>query len=114
MTPYPSIKAAQRSEIAPLKVRSSPWFMVAALVMADTLALTIAGVTSVWVRLSLNGQFDPMVYWRLWPLIGLFLLTYALLGLYPGIAISPVEELRRVVLITSLLYLSLGSAIFLF
>ncbi|MEL6327306.1 MAG: undecaprenyl-phosphate galactose phosphotransferase WbaP [Cyanobacteria bacterium J06626_23] len=114
MTLFSSATVYQKRDIAPLKVRSHPLYMLAALVVADTVAVTLAGFTSISLRLYLNGQFEPMIYWRLWPLIGLFMFTYALAGLYPGIAISPVEELRRLFLTTTLLYLSLGSAIFLF
>jgi Undecaprenyl-phosphate galactose phosphotransferase WbaP len=110
MTIYQSLKP----EIATLKVGPRPHYMIAALVAVDGLCLTLAGYTSVSVRLWLNGQFHPHLYWQLWPLVGVFLLAYALSGLYPGKAISPVEELRQLVITTSLLYLSLGSAIFLF
>lgn len=84
------------------------------MVVIDVLCLSLAGFTSVWARLLLNGQFHPSLYWRLWPLTGLFVLNYAIAGLYPGIAMSPVEELRRLSLTTTLVYLLLGSSIFLF
>lgn len=80
----------------------------------DFVCLFIAGFTSVWVRLILGGQFHPSLYWRLWPIVGLFVAAYALAKLYPGAAMSPVEELRRLTLTTTLLYLLLGSSIFLF
>lgn len=84
------------------------------LIGIDVLSLSIAGFVSVWIRLLLNGQFHPSLYWRLWPITGIFVLTYALAGLYPGVAMSPVEELRRLSLATTLMYLLLGSSIFLF
>ncbi|MEM6449696.1 MAG: undecaprenyl-phosphate galactose phosphotransferase WbaP [Cyanobacteria bacterium P01_D01_bin.105] len=84
------------------------------LVSIDFLCLTLAGITSVWLRLVFGGQFLPSLYWRLWPIGTIFILAYALANLYPGIAMSPVEELRRLTLATTLLYLMLGSAIFLF
>ncbi|MEO0541289.1 MAG: undecaprenyl-phosphate galactose phosphotransferase WbaP [Cyanobacteria bacterium P01_A01_bin.105] len=114
MTLFPSATVQQPRARMPLRVRSHPIYMLTALMITDTAMVTLAGVTSISLRLHLNGQFDPLIYWRLWPLIGLFVLTYGLAGLYPGIAMSPVEELRRVSLTTTLLYLSLGSAIFFF
>ncbi|MGB5915705.1 MAG: undecaprenyl-phosphate galactose phosphotransferase WbaP [Phormidesmis sp.] len=101
-----------RQAIAPVPHR--PRLTLAVLICIDTLCLSLAGFISVWTRLLLNGQFHPSLYWRLWPLIGIFLVTYGLAGLYPGIAISPVEELRRLTLTTTLMYLLLGSSIFLF
>ncbi|MEM9909092.1 MAG: undecaprenyl-phosphate galactose phosphotransferase WbaP, partial [Cyanobacteria bacterium P01_D01_bin.44] len=100
--------------IANLRVATRPHYMIAALVAVDGICLSLAGAISVSLRLFLNGEFHPSTYWQLWPIVGLFLLAYGLAGLYPGQAISPVEELRRLTLATTLVYLSLGSAIFLF
>ncbi|MEM9809500.1 MAG: undecaprenyl-phosphate galactose phosphotransferase WbaP, partial [Cyanobacteria bacterium P01_D01_bin.56] len=104
--------ASLRRAIDPVPHR--PWLTLAVLIAIDVLSLSLAGFTSVWIRLLLNGQFHPSLYWRLWPLTGIFVLTYAIAGLYPGIAISPVEELRRLTLTTTLMYLLLGSSIFMF
>ncbi len=95
-------------------VCTRPWLTLATLISIDFLCLSIAGATSVLTRLLFDGQFSLSLYWRLWPLIGIFIVAYAMANLYPGIAMSPVEELRRLILTTTLLYLLLGSAIFLF
>ncbi len=97
-----------------IPVPHRPWLTLAVLIVIDVLCLSLAGFISVWLRLAFNGQFHPSLYWRLWPITGIFILTYGLAGLYPGIAISPVEELRRLTLTTTLMYLLLGAAIFLF
>ena len=86
-------------------------FTLAIMVSIDVLCHSLAGFFSVWVQLF-NSQLDPFLYWRLWPVIGLFVLAYLLAGLYPGIAINPVEELRRLSLTTTLMYLLLGSSVF--
>lgn len=104
--------ASLRQAIA--HVRTRPWLTLVTLVSIDFLCLSLAGIASVWVRLVFDGHFHPSLYWRLWPITGIFILAYALANLYPGIAMSPVEELRRLTLTTTLLYLLLGSAIFLF
>lgn len=105
---------ADRFKQAIAHVRTRPWLTLAALMSIDFACLSLAGIGSVWVRLLFNGQFHPSLYWRLWPIVGIFMVAYALANLYPGIAMSPVEELRRLTLTTTLLYLLLGSAIFLF
>lgn len=79
----------------------------------DLFGLTLAGIISVYIRLVLDGKFHPSLYWQLWPVLGLFILAYATVGLYPGVAVSPVDELRWISLSTSLIYLALGSATFL-
>lgn len=94
-----------------MSTRSIP--MVGALAAADTLALVLAGVISVYGRLALNGAYDPVLYWRLWPILSVFLLAYTAAGLYPGVGLSPVDELRRVVLSTTFTYLVLGAGFFL-
>ncbi|HXG34505.1 MAG TPA: undecaprenyl-phosphate galactose phosphotransferase WbaP [Bryobacteraceae bacterium] len=51
--------------------------------------------------------------WGVWPLGAVCVAAYALFGLYPGVGINPAEELRRVVLAVSLVYLAGSAAIFL-
>jgi Undecaprenyl-phosphate galactose phosphotransferase WbaP len=82
------------------------------LLMIDGIALAIAGLIGVYVRLSLGGQFSPGLYWQLWPLIPGILAAYGVAGLYV-VGISPVDELRRLCITTTALYLALGSVIFL-
>jgi len=95
-------------------IPTRPRLTLLTLVSIDLLCLSLAGIFSVWVRLLFDGQFHPSIYWRLWPITGVFILGYALASLYPGIAMSPVEELRRLTLTNTLLYLLMGSSIFLF
>lgn len=109
-----TLSQSAQSAISPLKVNAHPSYMVITLITCDVLCLGLAGVVSVYIRLWFNGEFAPSLYWELWPLLSLFLLGYGLAGLYPGQGIGPVEELRRLTLTTTLLYLTLGSAIFLF
>lgn len=112
-SPYRSVNTVSlRQAIA--HVRTRPWLTLATLAGMDFVCLALAGILSVLTRLALEGQFQPSVYWRLWPVILLFIVAYGAANLYPAIAMSPVEELRRLTLTTTLLYLLLGSAIFLF
>ncbi len=83
------------------------------IMMADALGLSLAGLTSVMVRYVFGGQFEPSLYWNLWPLLSIMGVIYAVAGLYPAIGLSPVEELRRLILSTTLFYLALGAVIFL-
>jgi len=104
---------ASRPALSVLRVSTRSVPTVAVTIMADLLALGTAGLVSVWVQVLLNGQFEPMPYWQLLPLSGLFVVAYAAAGLYPGVAVSPVDELRRVSISTSLVYFVLGSTVFL-
>lgn len=95
-----------------MSTRSLP--MIGALLASDGVALVVAGAVSVYLRLAFNGQYEPFLYWQLWPILGLFLLAYATAGLYPAVGISPVDELRRICLSTTFTYLVLGAGLFLF
>ncbi|MDG2615177.1 undecaprenyl-phosphate galactose phosphotransferase WbaP [Thermoleptolyngbya sichuanensis XZ-Cy5] len=79
---------------------------------SDLLMLSLAGTISVYLRWFLDGKFQPLLYWQLLPLMGLFVLVYAAIGLYPGVAQSPVDEFRCVTIGTSLVYFLLGVTIF--
>lgn len=109
-----TVSQPTQAAIATLNVRAHPGYMITALILCDAFCLSVAGIASVYIRLWLNGQFAPSLYWELWPVISIFILGYGLAGLYPGQGIGPVEELRRLSLTTTLLYLTLGSAVFLF
>jgi Undecaprenyl-phosphate galactose phosphotransferase WbaP len=80
---------------------------------ADFLALTLAALISVYTRLFFEGQFQPSLYLQLWHVLIFFILAYATVGLYPGVVLSPVDEFRWVTVSTTLIYLVLGSVVFL-
>ncbi|NJO10803.1 MAG: undecaprenyl-phosphate galactose phosphotransferase WbaP [Leptolyngbyaceae cyanobacterium SL_1_1] len=100
--------------VTQFKVLTRPLPTVVLLMVSDFLALMLAGWISVKVRLFLDGRFTLDFYWSLWPVLCVFIVAYSVAGLYPGVTVSPVDELRRTSLTTTLIYLSLGSAIFLF
>ncbi|MBE9113990.1 undecaprenyl-phosphate galactose phosphotransferase WbaP, partial [Nodosilinea sp. LEGE 07298] len=94
-----------------MSTRSLP--MVGLLGASDLLALFLAGVVGVYLRLAFGGEYAPHLYGQLWPVLGIFLLAYAAAGLYPAVGISPVDELRRICLSTSFTYMVLGAGLFL-
>jgi Undecaprenyl-phosphate galactose phosphotransferase WbaP len=95
------------------RVPRYPWRQVLVLMGADLLGLGLAAVVTVLGRWWLGGEFSPSLYWQWWPMLGLFLVAYTIVGLYPAIALSPVDELRWLSLGTTLIYLVMGSVIFL-
>jgi Undecaprenyl-phosphate galactose phosphotransferase WbaP len=99
--------------ISALTISTRSWPTFVLMISSDLLGLSLAGVISVYVNLVLDSKFHPGLYWQLWPVLGLFIVAYATVGLYPGVASSPIDELRWVSLSTTLVYLVLGSAIFL-
>ena len=108
------VRRSLRPALAAIKHSTRSWPTIILLISADLLALTTAVATSVWGRVLLGGTLKPDFYWRLWPLLALFILSYSSLRLYPGVAISPVDELRSISLATTLIYFFLGAIIFMF
>jgi Undecaprenyl-phosphate galactose phosphotransferase WbaP len=82
---------------------------IAVLALVDVIALIFAGgiAYAVWA-LPIKGQSSTM-YLELVPLFSLFVLGYALSGLYPGLGLGPVETLRRQSYVTAFGFLVLAA-----
>lgn len=97
-----------------LDVSTRPWRIAMLLIISDVLAFLGAGIFSIWVRSWFAGGLEITVYSSLWPALLFTVLAYAVAGLYPGVIMSPAEELRRLSQTTSLIYLALGAMTFIF
>jgi len=70
-----------------------------ALLVADGLSvLTCLAVTQLLTSLALEPVGQPQMPLQLWGQAAAFLVTYLLLGLYPGIGLNPIVELKSLVL----------------
>jgi Undecaprenyl-phosphate galactose phosphotransferase WbaP len=75
----------------------------------DALALAVAAALAI-VIYAIPVKHQPLsLYLPLAPLTGLFIIGYALAGLYPGFGLGAVETLRRVVLVTALSFLLIAA-----
>ncbi len=92
---------------------SRPRWTATSFLIADFLALSFAFWFCVFCRRILGGEIDLEIYLRISPLALLFLIAFGTAGLYPGIGLNPVEELRRICLTASLVHLFMGTATFL-
>ena len=79
---------------------------------ADAVAIVSCSAIAVLLRYFLGGQFTLSFYLGLGFVTLLFLLVYALLGLYPGIGLHPVTELRKVFHGTTISFLVVATATF--
>ena len=75
---------------------------VIGLCLADVLGVAAVWSLAVWgYRAAGVGEYDPLVYLRFWPVLVVFAAFNAALDLYhgnwmyPAAALSPVEEMRR-------------------
>jgi Undecaprenyl-phosphate galactose phosphotransferase WbaP len=80
---------------------------------ADIAGFWIAFVTAVVIRHALGGQFLVSDYARFVPLLLGFVVVYAAMGLYPGVGLHPVRELRGIVYANSIVYLAIMAGTFL-
>jgi Undecaprenyl-phosphate galactose phosphotransferase WbaP len=80
-------------------------WMATLLFLSDAACLMLAGLAAVGLRLAMGNLINPPFYWSLVPYILIFLAIYALRGLYPAVGMSPVEELRNLTVITSVVFL---------
>jgi len=106
-----------------LILRYARIWMTVLLVLSDITSLFLSLAIAVIARtvlkqfagniLTLPSSIEPLDYLGLAPLILIFLGVYAWRGLIPAIGISPVGELRRLSISTSLAALGLASVAFL-
>jgi Undecaprenyl-phosphate galactose phosphotransferase WbaP len=90
-------------------IECRPGFMIACLAAGDLCGLALAGAIAIAFKLLPNGNQAALTsYISLIPLLPVFLLVYAAMGLYDGISLGPPEELRRLTLASVLVSLFLG------
>src|SRR5579872_5872008 len=111
---HAGVEAPEAENFPGSGVACRPFLSAAWIVAADTLALILAVTVSVLVRYAFGGDYALRVYWRLWPLLGLFAAVYVLFGLYPGIVVTAVTEIRRISAATTVVFLMLAVITFLF
>jgi len=84
------------------RARKSPWPLLAGsitrgtFIVADCLAVLAAYAVTVLLRTFTGGSGDLWQnYLRLTPFLAIVPVMIGLLGLYPGVLLNPIEELRR-------------------
>jgi len=95
------------------------WIMSGLYCLSDLAAIFFAVLLAYFLRKWAPEFILPpsvlmaRAYIELWPAIFLFALAYLVSGLYPGVGITAVEELRRTFIATSLVFTILSVWIFL-
>ncbi len=97
-----------------INVTCRPKLMIGSIILADLSALALSALVAIYSWWLIKGGYQPGLYLALWPVLSVFIIAYACVKLYPAVPLSSPEELRRLTFITSLVYLSLGTATFLF
>lgn len=92
---------------------ASPRRTALVLLLTDVLTVVASLLLAVWLRYLWDRSLLWEVYLDLWPALFLFPIAYGLAGLY-GVGIAPPEELRRLSYATSLVFVVLGGATFMY
>jgi Undecaprenyl-phosphate galactose phosphotransferase WbaP len=94
--------------------RGKPFLSLLLMIAADLFILGLAAVTAFVIRIGIPSLHTQKIYLQLWPGILIFILFYALVGLYTGVVLHPADELRKIVYSTTLVYITIAAATFLF
>jgi len=90
------------------------WIVSLSLMLVDVVVLLVAFWGGIGLRQwLLGGTWHWDLYLRLWPFLGLFLVYFALLGLYPGTGIRAPMEIRKIVYGLTTGFITLASIAFL-
>jgi len=108
MSTAAAIKTEFKGLSLPAKVPCRPVLTCLATVFSDLQALALSAGLALGMGHLTQGPASLATYGRLWPLVALFPAVYAMFGLYPGIAVNPVDELRRTFNATTLVCVILG------
>jgi Undecaprenyl-phosphate galactose phosphotransferase WbaP len=79
----------------------------------DLAGLSLVAAVSILLWSRFGTTLEPELYWKLWPVLLLFPVAYALSGLYPGFGRNPADELRKLSAATSVVYPALAVTLFL-
>jgi Undecaprenyl-phosphate galactose phosphotransferase WbaP len=113
----PNLRAESTLDASPFisssKYDTAPaWWTSASILLVDVLALSVIyWVAVIGRRLITPG--DVHFYLEVFPGLALFVLAFAVYGLYPGVLLHPAEEIRRVFHCISLVFLLLLCTTFL-
>jgi Undecaprenyl-phosphate galactose phosphotransferase WbaP len=102
-----------RIRVTPLvEISTRPFATSACLLITDILTLAISRWAGYLVWTRFNPQVSEGNLFQFWPSLFLYVLVYAIQGLYSAAGLGPVVELRRAVQSTAFVGLMLASASF--
>jgi Undecaprenyl-phosphate galactose phosphotransferase WbaP len=91
---------------------NSRFWMGVLLLSADTTSFLLSGFLAVGVRIILNESWRFDLFLQTLPTLAISLIFYGLIGLYPAVGMSPVEELKKLVTTETLVVLALAAVSF--
>lgn len=95
------------------KIKLSKDITTPLMIFADTIGLILASSVAVWIRFIFDGKFHPTLYAQLTPALAIFYTFLNINKVYPGILLSPHDELKRISQSITLGFLLLAAIVFL-
>jgi Undecaprenyl-phosphate galactose phosphotransferase WbaP len=89
------------------------WITTACILMADFWTLTFAFGVTVLGRHVVTPGYTFHCYWEVFQCLAMLLGAFWIQGLYPGVLLHPAEEMRRIFLSISTVFLVMASTTFL-
>jgi len=93
-------------------LKASPLLTVLIIALSDLAAVSV----SIIIGLLIRANFGPVAavesYYQMWPLLLIITVTFAGFGLYPGLGLSPANELRRLTYAISIVFIFLAGLTF--
>jgi Undecaprenyl-phosphate galactose phosphotransferase WbaP len=108
-----TVRRTRTAELCEDASTARPRACIAILLLADLAALLVGAALSVLIWRQIGTNFSTEFYARLWPVLLLFPVVYAVSGLYPGFGRNPADELRKLSVATSVVYAALAVTSFL-
>ena len=105
-----SVAAREQPEIVGLEAPCRPRQTVAVLLVGDLLSLGLAALFSVGLAQAITGTFPTRTYQHALP-VPLLCIAFAMLHLYKPPSLSPPEELRRMTIVTTLVFIVMASVV---
>lgn len=93
--------------------RTSAWRTVVCLLSSDFLVLVSVFAVAVVGRHLLTSTYHLAAYVEVLPLLSLALIAFGFQGLYPGVLMHPAEEIRRILVSVTTVFLVMACSAFL-
>lgn len=103
----------ESTHFSALALKASPTATLISAVTIDLVTIVSCYLFAVWTKTFFDPKLFIDLYFALVPIMLLLFAAYAVVDLYGIVGMSPVEELRRVVVTTTLFFIALAGATFL-
>ncbi len=114
-TDHPAESGRAREPVTLLEndsLKASPVLTVVIIALSDLAAVSVSIILGLLIRANFGPVASVESYYQMWPLLLIITITFAGFGLYPGLGLSPANELRRLSYAISIVFIFLAGSTF--